>query len=146
MAWWLSPFESNDFYRSSSQFGLRPWWGVLYITICNKVCQYQKASYFIDVLWFLLQLKRITMTSLNKSVSFVLYKNEQLFSCSLAGTSYISMGWWWCMLCTRPKRLAGFALCQLLETTVRGCSYVFILHAYWWNIKKYLLRLMYFIG
>jgi len=34
--------------------------------------------------------------------------NEQFVSNIIARKHYISMRWWWCLLCTRSTRLAGF--------------------------------------
>jgi len=34
-----------------------------------------------------------------------LMTSEQYFSYIMARTSYISMRWWWCPLCTRQTRL-----------------------------------------
>jgi len=33
--------------------------------------------------------------------------NEQNCSYIMVGTSYISMTWWWCPLCTSPTHLPG---------------------------------------
>jgi len=34
----------------------------------------------------------------------------------MSRTSYILMSWWyWCPLCTRPTRWAGFVLCWLTK-------------------------------
>jgi hypothetical protein len=49
----------------------------------------------------------MTVSLLNLS-DCCLSLSEQFFSYILAGTSYISMRWWWCLLCTRPTSLVEF--------------------------------------
>ena len=45
----------------------------------------------------------------------------QFFSYIVAGTSYISMRWWWwCPLCTRPTRLVGFYCASSLKQHSAG--------------------------
>jgi len=33
--------------------------------------------------------------------------SELIFSYIMVRTSYVSMKWWWCSLCTRPTHLVG---------------------------------------
>ena len=70
------------------------------------------------------------MTSLNESVS-LFYTKMNNYS-AVAWREQATYQWDDDDVCfvLDKTRLAGFALCQLLETTVRGCSYVFILQAY----------------
>jgi len=39
---------------------------------------------------------------------YCLKQSEYFVSCIMARTSFISMRWWWCLLCTGPTCIVGF--------------------------------------
>lgn len=55
-----------------------------------------------------------------------LMPNELIFSHIMTRASYISMSWWWCLLCTWPPRLISSLYCpSLLKSMQRILNTVF---------------------
>ena len=66
---------------------------------------------------------------------FCLSSSQQFFSYIMVRIKFFLMGWWWCLLCSRPACWTGFLKCWLsVRTGHRYCIHVTILRhiIYYW--------------
>jgi hypothetical protein len=94
----------------------------------------------VPIIWLLFIWKKKSCALLSRIERVIVVRQQQFFSYIKARTISVSMIWWWCLLCTRPRYLVRFiqtgwinSVC--VDISLKSLLLPFLMHTQWRSNK-----------